>query len=190
MIIHVDMDNTANDFSGGFVTEFNRITGANFVLPREDHKEYEIFKNIPGIVNGDGLKIRERIFTTPKFWENLEPMPDFERIMKLACDKYKGDAGEVYILTAAWPTYEDCWTEKVRWVKKVIPFFDPHKIIFSWNKSIIKGDILIDDSPKYLETFNGDSVAYDWPYNRHLKIGQEIEYRVRNWEEIGRYLRV
>jgi 5'-nucleotidase len=186
MIVHVDMDNTANDFSGGFITEFNRITGSNFVLPRENHAEYEIFKNIPNIVNGDGVKLREQIFTTPKFWENLEPMPDFERIMKLLCNKYSADAGDVYILTAAWPTYEDCWTEKVRWVKKVLPFFDLHKIIFSWNKSIIKGDILIDDSPKYLETFNGDSVAYDWPYNRNVK----VEYRVHNWEEIGRYLRV
>lgn len=180
MIIHVDMDNTLNDFTGGYVKKLNEFTGLNVVLTKEDQINYEMHKNIPQI-NGSGEQLREKIFTSPKFWEILDPLPDAVDVMRLLCQKY-----ETYILTATWPTDDDCYVEKMNWIKNWLPFFDLHNVITTWNKSLIRGDVLIDDAPRFLETYNAETIAYDFPYNRHVK----TTYRAQNWRDIGKILRV
>jgi 5'-nucleotidase len=180
MIIHIDMDNTLNDFTGGFVKKVNEFTGLNISLPKESQIYYEMHKNIPQL-NGEGEALREKIFTSPGFWEILDPLPDAVEVMKLLCQKY-----ETYILTAAWPTDDDCYIEKTRWIRNWLPFFNLRNLITTWNKSLIKGDVLVDDAPTFLESYNAETIAYDFPYNRNVK----VTYRAQNWKEVGKILRV
>jgi 5'-nucleotidase len=50
---------------------------------------------------------------------------------------------------------------------------DPNWVIAT-NKSIFKGDIMIDDYPKNLEKFEGDGYLMDAPYNQEEKRYQRI----------------
>lgn len=53
-------------------------------------------------------------------------------------------------------------------------------LILAHDKSLIRGDILIDDGPHNIEAFPGDTILFDQPYNREV----DHPYRARTWPEV------
>lgn len=90
-------------------------------------------------------------------------------------------AHDVFIVTAAME-HPGSLKPKFEWVEEFMPFFDPLKLVFCGDKSIVKVDYLIDDTPHHFERLSGTGILYDAPKNR----AEDRFRRVRNWHEIAR----
>jgi 5'(3')-deoxyribonucleotidase len=103
--------------------------------------------------------------TTFGFYTSLEPIEGAIEAYKQLEEKY-----DVWILTR--PSYQNpmCYTEKRVWVEKYLGLKAAQKLIICWNKGLLKGDYLIDDTliptPKtqeeyYMQTpFGGKFIHY------------------------------
>ena len=166
------MDNTTNKFWLQVQNYYNTKFDKNIIINRENLKSFDIMSTVDD-VNGEA-RLNE-IFCTPGFWETMPVYDGCIEIIKLLSEKY-----DVRILSSPWPEYDSCCTEKIRWVKKHLPFIDPSKIIFSSDKSIIMGNILIDDAPFNLENFKSRKIAISYPYNSNIN----VDFRTTDWNEI------
>lgn len=58
-------------------------------------------------------------------------------------------------------------------------------IMIGRDKSLLRGDVLIDDNPAHLDSFKGTTIVYDQPWNRKY---DKADYRVTNWSEVERVI--
>jgi len=91
-------------------------------------------------------KWREKIeFPQSKegFWRELEPLPGAIESYKYLDEKY-----DVWVLTR--PSFHNlnCYNEKAQWVRDNLGFDAQKKTILCGNKSLVKGQYLIDDHHK------------------------------------------
>ena len=108
----------------------------------------------------------------------LVPVKDSIEVMEALCQKH-----EVYIASAA-TQFPNSLREKSDWLATYFPFISWKNQILCGDKSILKGDLLIDDRAYNLERFQGNSFLFNCPHNQH-----ETDYeRVLNWREIGERL--
>lgn len=108
------------------------------------------------------------------FFANLAPLPNGIDSVKALIDSENYDP---YILTAPSIKNPLCYTEKRVWIEKHFGIDFVNKLIISPNKSLLKGDYLIDDnvSGKGQEGFEG----------KLLHFGSEA---FPDWEAIMSYL--
>ncbi|WP_310499565.1 5' nucleotidase, NT5C type [Paenibacillus qinlingensis] len=88
----------------------------------------------------------------------------------------------MFIVTAAMeiPT---SFTSKYEWLKEHFHFLNERNFVFCGDKSIVKADYLIDDTPKHFERFDGQGILFTNPYN----IYETKYFRVNNWHEVKEY---
>jgi 5'(3')-deoxyribonucleotidase len=174
--ILVDIDMTLNKFWETFVEYYNKMHNTNFSMCREDNKYYTVPKNFLHTNDAEEHhKIVDSILCTPGFWEEIPIMENSVEVLEYLYNFY-----DVYIVTVPWKNYENCWTEKVRWIKKNYKFFDLDKLIFTTKKNLIDADVIIDDDPSHIIRFAKTKIIIDYPYNRDC----DADYRVSNWREI------
>lgn len=173
MKVFIDMDSTLNNFLKGYLNYYNYYFDTDIYKTREDLYQYEISKCIDDIDEYTAEKRREIIFRASNFWLDLPPFPYVKDVVGFIyqhCD--------VYILTQPYLKYKDCFTEKLLWVQKYLPFFPLDRVIFSAFKDVFISDsLLIDDKPSHLQSFRGKTMAFDYPFNR----GVSVDYRAYNW---------
>jgi 5'(3')-deoxyribonucleotidase len=137
--------------------------------------EYDIWKNwkLPEEV---GIKLREQMFNTPGFWHDQFPYRGSIQALRNLQNKYS-----IYIATK--PIYNDiCINEKIDWLKVHLPFINQDNIIFCRDKSILSGDILVDDEPGHLLKFTGKRILFIQPYNTDYV--KSFNYCAGNWKEL------
>jgi 5'-nucleotidase len=93
------------------------------------------------------------------FFLNLEPILGAVSAVKALIESEEYD---VYILTAPSIQKPLCYTEKRVWIEKYFGLDFTNKLIISPNKSLLKGDILIDDNKedKGQEDFEGELIHF------------------------------
>ena len=79
--------------------------------------------------------------TTYGFYTSLEPIKDSIETFNWLFENF-----DVWILTR--PSYQNpmCYTEKRVWVEKYFGLEVAKKLIICWDKGLLKGDFLIDDT--------------------------------------------
>jgi len=76
-------------------------------------------------------------------------------------------------------------TDKQMCLHEHFPFISWRQIVFCGDKSLINADIMIDDHPKNLDDFSGETIMFTQPHN----MLSETRYRrVGSWEEIKELL--
>lgn len=175
MTIFVDQDNTLNDFIQPVVEHVQSWWGKkDFSLTREECTTYHLLEYAfePDKVEA----ATHEMFSLKGFWETM-PIQPFARDVMYELNQNH----DLYIVTCPWHTSDNCIPEKIKWIEKHLPFFDRRKIIFACDKKHLSGNIIIDDSPKYLNDNNCDiTIAFDYPYNRNAN----ADYRAKDWQEI------
>ena len=110
------------------------------------------------------------------FFAVLRVMPHAQRVLQRLQQHY-----EIYIATAAMEV-PSSFNAKFHWLKQHFPFIPASHIVFCGNKSILRGDYLIDDNPRQLRLFGGEGILFSSPANVNVTGFR----RVHDWLDVER----
>lgn len=111
------------------------------------------------------------------FFEDLPLMPGAQDVLKQLSQRF-----EIFIATQAMAV-PNSLGPKYRWLQRHFNFIPPTHYVFCGDKSILKGDYLIDDIPRNLKRFEGRGLLFTAPHN--LTVTGFV--RVNNWPEVAEY---
>lgn len=179
MTIFVDQDNTLNDFIKPVVKHVQSWWGKkDFNLTRDECTTYHLLEY--AFAPDEVEAATHEMFSLQGFWETMPIQPHAQEVLRELYEKH-----DVYIVTCPWPTSENCIPEKIRWIENHLPFFDRRRIVFACEKKLLTGDVIIDDSPRYLNDNNcKKSIAFDYPYNRD----SNADYHAKDWLDIQKII--
>jgi 5'-nucleotidase len=102
-------------------------------------------------------------------------MDGAQEVVKELNNKYN-----LYVASAAME-FPNSLKEKHIWLEKNFPYIHWKNMILCGDKSILKGDILIDDHLKNLAVFDGQTILFNALHNQKT----EGHQRVKNWKEVA-----
>lgn len=178
MKILLDFDEVINTMVSHWVNTLNCVYGTSVNF--EDVNEWDMRKAFPTLTE-DEIYNPLHLQT---FWNGVEMMPGAkEGIQKLL---FQGH--EIYIVTSAHP---DTIKWKAEWLQRELPEIPWSHVIVANNKSLIKGDVLVDDGLHNLYEGSYIKVLFDKPWNRNVDKSKltDIIHRVHNWDEIVKLIK-
>lgn len=175
-IVFIDMDGTINKFWETYTAVYNEVYNDNKSLKPSDLWSYSIAADLLG---HEDESLDRTVMTRRDFWVNIPVQDGAYDVIERMYEQY-----DCYILSTPWNGYPDCVRDKMEWMKKKFPFFSTKKMIFTHHKHLLKGDVLIDDHPKNINSFFGLTATIDFPYNREAN----VSFRASSWYEIEGWL--
>jgi 5'-nucleotidase len=168
----VDMDDVLADTSQPILDVFNNINNTSY------DKEFFRDKIFYDFVSQEHFKPTRPYIERKGFFADLQVMSDAVEVMKELQKKY-----EIFVVSAA-TEFPNSLEEKYHWLGRHFPFINWRNFVLCGDKSIVNGDIMIDDHEKNLKTFDGECLLFDAVHNWHL----EGYTRVQNWDEVKLHL--
>lgn len=169
----------------GFIHLVNEFLHANY--QQEDAKSYYINDLIPK----ERFEEWKKFFRQRNVYDYVEFMPKAKEVIQQLNKWY-----EIYFVTAY--VFRDSpmdsgkiLQDKFNFLYKEFPFIDPSHFLFVQDKSLLQGDIRIDDRLSNLEGKARMKLLYTAYHNKEIEIGELEEkkvIRVHDWEEIGELL--
>lgn len=171
MTILIDCDDVLEDLVSCWVSELNTKFGTRVNV--ENITEWKLAKFFPTLTSDE---LYSPLFD-PEMWAKLEVMPDAPQIVKRLID----DGHKVRIVTA---THYGTVLPKVKRILEMYPFLKWEDIIIASDKSMILGDVLIDDGVHNLESVSCMKILFDRPHNHLYDAEANGMHRVKTWREI------
>jgi 5'-nucleotidase len=134
-------------------------------------------KGLWDVVSNDRQNDLRSILHAEDFFEDLPVMADSQQVLRNLASRF-----EVFIATQAM-SVPNSFGSKFRWLQRHFPFLPSMHYVFCGDKSILRADYLIDDTPSNLLRFEGIGILYSAPHNLTAKGFP----RVANWQEIAAY---
>lgn len=119
----------------------------------------------------------------PEFYTNLDPVEGAIDGVKKLMD----DGHDVIIVSSVPKQAGIAYHGKLQWLREKMPFFPLDNFIAAKRKTLVIGDVLLDDGPHNIEDFvkaGRDVVIMDRPHNRKIK----GPHRIRHWNEFLEYI--
>lgn len=176
MMILVDQDGPLANFEGSFLKNWQNSFPKELFIPLEERTTFYMQEQYPTHLTE---KVHS-IYSSPGFFRNLEPtkgaIEAIKELVKLGHD--------VRICTSPLSRYEHCVLEKFEWVEKHLGRQFTKRIILTKDKTMVRGDLLIDDKPEITGVFEPtwEHIVFDYPYNKHIKEKRRLSWD--NWEKI------
>lgn len=177
MKLLIDMDGVIADFEGDFLRRWKSEHPDKEHVPLEDRKGFYVSEQYPG-EHRDHV---QDIYHSPGFYQNLPPIPGALEALR----EIKNSLNNVFLCTSPMlPKYENCVLEKFHWVYEHLGTDWVNNIVLTRDKTIVKGDVLIDDKPdiKGSAEPEWEHIIYDQPYNRNIKDKRRLTWQ--NWKEV------
>lgn len=176
MTILVDMDNTLAEFDKGLLQSWRKLYPGEFYVPLEERRSFHPHKDYPE-------RLQDRVYRlchSEGFIRNLPPAPGgIEAVHTML-----NDGHDVRFCTSHLLEYDYCVLEKYQWIEEHFgaPFVD--RIILTRDKTLIRGDLLIDDKPEIggLVTPTWEHILYDRPHNSQIENRRRLTWD--NWRPI------
>ncbi len=171
MRILIDMDGVIADFDQEFLKRWRTRHPDKLYIPLEERSTFYLKDSYPKELK----PLVAEILLESSFFRGMLPMPG----AKEALEEMRERGFEIFICTSPLSTYNNCVLEKYEWVEKVLGPSWVKQLILTKDKTIIKGDFLIDDKPVITgaeEHPEWEHILYDRPYNR------EVNKRRITWE--------
>jgi len=163
--ILVDMDGVLADVYSCFFDLHEKETGERLSVA-----------NIAGKLEAEAFPGQIRWVSTPGFFRSVPVMPGSVEGLKKLNSEY-----DVVVISMA-TEFPRSLTDKQLWINDHFPFISWKQLVLCGNKSLIKADIMIDDHPKNLDSFTGETIMFSQPHNIFLRDTKHL--RVSSWEEI------
>jgi len=164
----VDMDGVLADVYARFFELHERTTGERLTVD-----------DVAGKLEAEAFPDQIRWVTTPGFFRSVPVMPGSIEGLKLLNEKY-----HVIVVSLA-TEFPNSLTDKQFWLHEHFPFISWKQIVFCGDKNLIKADIMIDDHPKNLDNFEGETIMFTQPHNLYQNFRHR---RVGSWDEIKKLL--
>lgn len=119
-------------------------------------------------------------FCTDEFLETLEVQPKAKEIIDRLMGKHN-----FYFLTSTHPSNVNA---KHKWLSNLFPAYTQKNLIICMDKSLVHGDVLIDDNLNNLSDSVKYNLIFDKPWNRQCGCFNFKTFRVKDWEEIEKYI--
>lgn len=168
MIIGLDFDDTINSMLDTWVAWLNRKHGTTVQV--SDITDWELIKQFPNLTI-------EELFEpvdTPEFWDEVTIKPGAPEII----ERLIQDGHKVYIVTSS--HYKTLSYKLKRCLFAHLPFLTKEQVIITYDKSLIRCDLLLDDAEHNLINFSGIKVFFDAPHNRKSVVA---DFRVDSWKD-------
>lgn len=172
MRILIDMDGTIEDLCSAWIAELNKRHGTDVKF--SDIDCWDITTKYPTIT-------KEEVYDpllSEEFWKTVKPIDGAVEYVKRIID----DGHDVYIVTASYP--ETIAYKYSHVICKYFPYIKPEQIVVTSNKSIINGDILIDDAPHNFKDWRHIGILVDAPYNKWFNESKDAIVRADSWKKI------
>lgn len=174
-IVLLDLDGVLADFEKGFLNEWRRLYPHRDYVPLEQRNTFKPYHQYPLEYKADVVAIYE----SEGFFANLEPIAGALQAvtqLNVICE-------QVYFCTSPLNQYRYCLAEKYDWIARYFGFEYTKRIYVCKDKSLVRGDYLIDDRPKLRcsLTPTWEHVLYGQPYNRS-SLDQPISLRRLTWQ--------
>ena len=176
MLILIDMDDVLADFDGEVYTRWNKLHPDKFIVPPDKRNCFYLHEEMPD----ESRELIREINTSEGFIANLPEIPgSIEAVKEISALGHS-----VFICTAPLIRYRYCVKEKYQWVEEHLGCEWIEKLVLTRDKTIIRGDILIDDKPKITGVAEPvwEHVIYEKSYNREIKGQRRLTWN--DWKEI------
>ena len=176
MRILVDMDGVLADWEAKFLSTWRERHPEKHYVPIEERSSFYVTENYPR----EWREIVRSIYVAPGFYRTLEPIEGGVEAIREMLEL----GHEVFVCTSPLSDYRNCVLEKYEWVEQFLGDDWIPRLILTKDKTLVKGDILIDDNPRPrgAETPDWEHVIYDQPYNRSITHLRRITWA--NWREV------
>ncbi|GAB3338493.1 5'-3'-deoxyribonucleotidase [Larkinella ripae] len=167
--IAIDMDDVLADTVGKFIDIYRRdfdTTALPDVFRTESFHE---------ILEEDVSQRLSDYVHEPGFFADIAVMPGAQEFTRALSEKY-----DLFVTSAAME-FRNSLAEKYDWLDEHFPHIHWKNRVFCGDKSIIRADVMIDDMPYNLVSFEGKGLLFDAPHNRDNSLFQ----RVHSWEQIA-----
>ena len=169
MIVLIDMDDVITDFDGEFYRRWKLKYPDKYITPPSQRSKFYLKEESPP----EYKEFITSIYTEPGFIRGLPPVDGAIEALKTISKEHT-----VFICTTPLDRFENCVLEKYYWILDHIGFDWTKRLILTKDKTLIKGDILIDDKPEIIGncTPQWEHVLFDKPYNRHINNKKRINW--------------
>lgn len=173
MIVLSDLDGVGADWDARFDWHITNNWGHVPGIPlNHERTAFNFYDGQPD----DVVAAIKAIMDYPGFYAELEPIEGW-------VDAMHGmkDAGhDIFIVTTPWDTNPTCADDKRNWVAKYLGEEWRRRVIITSDKTMIHGDILVDDKPEIhgILTPTWEQIIFDQPTNQHV-----TKRRLMNWSE-------
>lgn len=169
MVIGIDFDGVLNELLDTWVAWLNK----NYHEPKvktEDIKQWHFFKYFPELTEDE---LFAPLFV-PEFWDEVKIKHEAPEVV----ERLLAEGHKIYVVTSS--HYKSLEVKLQRCLFKNFPHLSEKNIITTYDKSLIKVDLLLDDAEHNLKDFTGIRVLFDAPYN---KTCTNMDYRISSWKE-------
>lgn len=182
----VDMDGVLADFEAGLLRGFQRNFPREPYVPLEERRGFFAREQYRALRPDLADKVAS-VYEAPGFFLNLEPIPGALEAMREMNDMQDT---EVFICTSPLLKYDHCVREKYGWVEKHLGPQFVERIILTRDKTMVLGDLLIDDKDTIQgqeETPSWEHILFTCCHNQHLALPPTRRRLLSwsdNWKEI------
>ena len=173
-VVLCDIDDVMWDFIPHMVAWYNRLSSEKIKV--EDFKDWDVSKVVPK----SRLDIFWSIPTWQTFWDEIEPRFGASEHTRMLTEDY-----QLYFVTA---TKLGICDHKINKFLKLFGWIEPNQIIICRDKSMIRGDLLIDDAYHQLKDFPGKKILVTKSCNKTIDTQNSDILRGYDWSDI--YIKV
>jgi 5'(3')-deoxyribonucleotidase len=163
--ILVDMDGVLADVYSQFIELELKETGVHLEI-----------QSLYGKIESEAFPHYEKHVLSNGFFRTAPTIPNSIEGLKYLNDRYK-----VLVVSSA-TEFLQSLREKIEWLNEFYPFISWKQIILCGKKDAIKGDIMLDDHLKNLDSFDGQKILFTQPHNTYVL--KDYFQRVDNWGQI------
>jgi 5'-nucleotidase len=174
----VDMDGPVVDWDLGWDRSLDAMPAGHGIPYSRDRLRFDVHHEMTEIQSALIIEMMDR----PHFYRDLEPVAGAIEGLHWLLDQ----GHDVSIATSPWFTNPTCASDKLDWMEKHAGPGWASRTIISGDKTVLRGDYLIDDKPNIHGAMVPEwtQIVFDRPVNRMV----EFPLRLHSWDRLEELL--